>query len=197
MLEWLRTLFGLANDAGEDAVKAAITAAHTAAGRADATQTSLANETQARTQAETRATAAETRASTAEQSLAAEQQARTQAETSLANERKARIEAILDAAQLAGKITPADRPKWAADLTTDFDGKSAALANAKPVMKTRSQTAGLKPGFSADGQSVQAQIQVLVNERAVTTGLPLKSHYHQHYLAVKAAHPELFKTSGD
>jgi hypothetical protein len=106
-------------------------------------------------------------------------------EVKLANERKARIDILLTQAVADGRVTPAGKNAWQANLEKDFDAFSVALANEKPAMKTESQTAGRRPG--AADQSVQGKIIALVNE-AKANGM---SH-DAAYAHVKANNAALF-----
>ncbi len=107
------------------------------------------------------------------------------AEVACANERKARIDLLLCGALADGRVTPAGKPAWQANLEKDFAAFSVALANEKPVMKTESITANRKPG-TAD-TNVQGKIVALVNE-AKATGLSYDAAFAQ----VKANNPALF-----
>jgi phage I-like protein len=136
----------------------------------------------------------------ARQDAANEKTARAAAESALANEksariaeRKARIELLLDNAQAAGKFTPAQRPQWAADLDKDFEGKSAELANAKPVLNTRSATDALGARNAAaqsarDATLRRDKVLMLVNERIAKTG----EAYEQAFAAIRKEHAALF-----
>ncbi len=139
-------------------------------------------------------------AEAAKQDMANEKTARAAAETALANEktaraaeRKARIELVLDNAQAAGKFTPAQRPQWAADLDKDFEGKSAELSNAKPVLNTRSATNALGARNAAaqsarDATLRRDKVLMLVNERIAKTG----EAYEQAFAAIRKEHDALF-----
>lgn len=136
----------------------------------------------------------------AKQDMANEKAARAAAETALANEktaraaeRKARIELVLDNAQAAGKFTPAQRPQWAADLDKDFEGKSAELSNAKPVLNTRSATDALGARNAAaqsarDATLRRDKVLMLVNERIAKTG----EAYEPAFAAIRKENPALF-----
>lgn len=58
----------------------------------------------------------------------------------LESERDGRITILVENAVLTGKIREPEAAQWKADLKTDFAGKSVALANAKPAVKTESKT---------------------------------------------------------
>ena len=62
--------------------------------------------------------------------------------TSFANERKAHVKTVLDAAVTAGKITGADRATWETRLGNEatFANEVTALEAIKPVVKTKSIT---------------------------------------------------------
>jgi phage I-like protein len=87
------------------------------------------------------------------------------------NERHERIELIVSTALAQGKITAADTDKWRGDLKEDFAGKSAELANAKPVIKTGAITANLGQREQAmeQGGTPGEQLKALANE-LVTSG---------------------------
>ncbi len=74
--------------------------------------------------------------------LTAAQTATTTAQTSFANERKAHVKTVLDAAVTAGKITGADRATWETRLGNEatFANEVTALEAIKPVVKTKSIT---------------------------------------------------------
>ncbi len=82
------------------------------------------------------------------------------------NERHERVELIVSTALAQGKITAADTDKWRADLKEDFAGKSAELANAKPVIKTGAITANLgqREGAMETGGTPGQQLKALANE---------------------------------
>lgn len=157
----------LANEATDEQINAGLQSAlpKVQALTARPEPTALANEQTARTAAETK--------------LA-------EAQTALANERtahqatvKARNTALLDAAILAGRITEAQRPTWAARLDANFAAESAALANEQPALKTTPLTGNLgarKPVAEASGK-----FHALVNER-----MAAGEAYHTAWHAVKA-----------
>jgi hypothetical protein len=55
----------------------------------------------------------------------------TQLTTALANERTAKVKAVLDTAILQGRITAAERETWETKLKDKFDENVTALANEK------------------------------------------------------------------
>jgi len=126
-----------------------------------------------------------------ETQLAEAQAAHTEAAESLKAERKARIELLVNQAVADGRITPAQKPQWLGDLESaeDFDAKAAALANAKPAIKTQSHTQNLGDR-EGKTQSNQEKILALVNERMN----PARhgADYHDCFQAVKREHPDLF-----
>lgn len=187
MLDKIRKLLGLANDAAEEPVIAAITtlkserdaakaeATAFAAGKATA-ETALANATTAKTAAEAAKTTAETQAAAAK--------------TQAAAERKARVDLIVLNAIEAGKITPAQKDALVAELIAAepaaLETRLTELANAKPVLNVDSKTAGLG---ARNGQVIDrvGQIQMLVNEKRKTV-----PNYDDAFAAVKKENPALF-----
>lgn len=111
----------LANDAGDDAVMAAITELGKSAGRV----TAIANEKSA-------SDAALANARTEIDGLKSKLK---EAETSLANERTARGDALIDTALQTGRITVAEKDLWRRRLTADFANESTALAGLAPKVK--------------------------------------------------------------
>ncbi len=182
MQEWLKKLFELKDDAGEEDVKTAVSNAKKAADAKAEAETTLANEKAART-------GADAAKAQAEQALANEKKAKETAEAALASERKERIGLVVANAIAAGKIMPADKDRWTADLGKDFEAKMTELSNAKPVVKVQSRTDGLAMQSNA-AQSVQSRIITLVNERMEKSGLSYDICFQQ----VKKEQPDLFKT---
>jgi len=170
-------LLGLSNEATEDQILAAATALKTSKDTAEVT---LANEKTLVSAAQAASTAKDSEISNLKSQISA-------ATTNLANERKARIEAVLDNAVVTGKITAAQRPQWAADLAANFDAKLVELSNAKPVLNTNSRTQGLG-GRNSDTVSRQDKILTLVNEK-MSAGMD----YDTAWGAVKKANPALFE----
>jgi hypothetical protein len=167
----------LANEATESEINEALGAVTPVAAelvkRPEAT--ALANETTARTAAETRVT-----------DLTAQ----------LANERKARIGLLVDAAVREGRITEANRDTWSKRLERDFDTESTALANEKPAVKTGSVTGDLGSRKQEAASDVQGRIVSLVNEKMNDPKLAHLSPSARHdaaYAAVKREKPDLFK----
>lgn len=82
--------------------------------------------------------------------------------TQLANERKSRIDLLLDNAVADGRITGAQRPVWATDLAGNFDAKVIELANVKPTTKTTATTAnlGARKGESTDETPGQTAVRL-------------------------------------
>jgi hypothetical protein len=165
----LMALFGiaLANDASDEKIEEGLKQLETKAKEA----TGLANEkttlTTAKTEAET-ALANEKAAHTTTRTNLEGQL--TEARTALANERKSRIELMLDVAILQGRITPAEKPQWASEMERDFAGKSTALANEAVKVKTTSLTAnlGARKGEATKVNDAQSQLIALANERMAT-----------------------------
>jgi hypothetical protein len=123
------------------------------------------------------------RVATAETTLAARS-------LELANERRFHLDTLLDHALAAGRITPAQRPEWAARLETDFVNASAALAQLAPVLKTRALTlnlGGRKAEIAGAGERRDA-LETLVRAEMANNG----GHYDQAFAAVQNANPALF-----
>lgn len=113
---------------------------------------------------------------------------KTALETNLANERKARIDAVLDLAITAGKITAAQRPQWASDLVASFETKVVELSNSKPVISTQSKTGGLGKRNGPETDRIQ-KVQMLVNERMAKSN----EDYSTAFAAVKKENSALFE----
>jgi len=125
MNEWLKQLFGMANEATEEQLKEKITNVKKTADEKDEAVKALANETLAKKSAETSLQAANSAKSAAETELANEKKAKEEAEKVFSNERKERIELLVNCAIADGRITPADKQKWVSSLNDDFETKSA------------------------------------------------------------------------
>lgn len=175
----------LANDASEEQCTQAIEALGKRAGTAEA---ALANEKSARTTAEQQAQTEKSAREVAERE-------RNEAKTALANERKARVDLILDQALQEGRITPAQRPQWASELAalagTAFDEKVKALANEKVQMNTRAQTAtlGARKNEADQNADLTQQVVALCNEKMRAT----QCSYDEAFAAVRREKPELFE----
>jgi lipoate synthase len=115
------------------------------------------------------------------------------AQAALANERQARIAAVLDLAIGAGQITPAQRSDWAAKLGVEaqFANALEALRNHAPVLKTRALTLdmGGRKMEIANAASRQEAVQNLVRAEMVEHG----AGYDRAFAAVRKAHPALFE----
>jgi hemolysin activation/secretion protein len=86
---------------------------------------------------------------------------------------------------------PVERKVWHNQLLHDFEGASAALANAKPQLNTTLRTNELTPGtVRADGADKHKwkQLHALVNEKMHREGLT----YHQAWVTLREDQPELF-----
>lgn len=175
MIEWIKGLLGLGNEATEDEVKQAVQALHK---RPE--PTALANEQTARVAVEGERDTLRGERDTLESEKAT-------AETAFANERKARVGLLVDGAVKEGRILEADRAKWTGRLERDFEAESGALANEKAALKTGSTTAALG-NRKVDGSRID-RIQALVNEEMPKTG----HDYDKAFANVKRAHPGLFE----
>jgi len=176
MKEALIKLLNLANEATDEQIlsaiaqkatadQAAVTALANAKAATTALETTLANEKTARAAKETELTL---------------QISNQQSEISA--QKKARIELVLANALAAGKITPAQKSQWAADLEKDLDGKLVELSNAKPVMNTDSKTKNLGARNSntvanRDASTRRDKVFMLVNERITKTGEDYESAF--------------------
>ena len=111
-------------------------------------------------------------------------------EVKFANERKARVALVLDQALAEGRVTPAERPAWAAKLEADLDSNLAVLANEKPKMKTRAETAngGARKIEIANVQERAAKVQGLVSKRMKEFG----EDYDAAFANVRREQPALF-----
>ena len=128
--------------------------------------------------------------------------ARQAAEQGAQEDRAARVELMLDLAELRGRIPPAERTRWREQLQADFEGAQVALANARSSREgTQSAstllsaeatplTSGLamrRPG--AIRQADSERLLTLVNERMVRTG----EDYATAFARAKRDHTELFR----
>ncbi|NOS70063.1 MAG: hypothetical protein HOP33_09040 [Verrucomicrobia bacterium] len=113
--------------------------------------------------------------------------------TSFANERKARIDGLLDAAISAGKITAAERPVWATRLgnETTFANESEALGKLQGKIKTTSITIdrGSRKVELANAADRREMVVELVNEEIATA----RVDYDTAYARVQKKHPALFE----
>lgn len=91
-----------------------------------------------------------------------------EAERTLANERTARIEMILEKALREARIRPSEKEQWASELQRNFDESLETLANAQPLLNTQSRTEDLAK--SQLGVSVQRQFLEAVSDRMDLTG---------------------------
>lgn len=104
-----------------------------------------------------------------------------QAERTAANaradeERAARLELLLDLAELRGQFPPAERPQWLENLRANFSETLVALANhrqanVRPAVAAAPLTArlvGRRPGPA--GPADAQRLLTLVNERITRTG---------------------------
>jgi hypothetical protein len=201
--EALIKLLGLANEATEEQITAAI-----AALQKRPEPTVLANEADARKAAEGKVTALEGEKTTLSTKV-------TEAQTALANERQARIDDAVASAIRAGAITEAEKKTWEGRLKANWEAESKALANAKPVVKTKSEIPDLLAKYQtiletelanagggkggADGMSDEdkgAKIKKLVNAECGKLSHMKNDHarFNAAWGNVKRAHPELFST---
>lgn len=161
--DWLIQLLGLSADVTEEQAKTALSNCVNERNTLTTAKQTLANE---KATADGALTAEKTAHSTTRTTLEGERDA---AQTKFANERKARTTLLLDLAIQDGRITPAQRPQWQADLDKEFDTKSVALANQAPQMNTRPQTGALGDRKQEADQGLttaQNQLLALANEKA-------------------------------
>lgn len=153
--------------------------------------TALANALQAKTTAETNLTTAVNEKKTMEGQITAANSARAVAEEKFNTERKARIDDILTTAVNEGRIKEADRPKWAGDLTSDFDVKSAELAKLTKAVNTTSRTAGM--GARRGEVSVPLDVINAINTKVKKYQKDHGVSHDEAFSAVEREHPELFQ----
>lgn len=120
--------------------------------------------------------------------------AQTTLQTSLANERTARHQLLLDRATESGLITAAERPGWETALSNEAtrETKLGELAALKPRLNTESKTAGIgqhKSAGTAGQVSTTQQIVALANERMSQ----FKEDWDTAYSAVRKQRPDLFE----
>lgn len=135
-------------------------------------------------------TAANTRATTAEASLKAVNDRATAAEAE-------RNDMLVTAAVNEGRITGADRAGWLGKLAlpAEFAANSKALAELKPVVKTKSDAQDLgtrRQEAAAAPKNQIAAINEAVSAHMQTTG---ERDYTRAFAAVKTKQPALFETA--
>lgn len=202
-MKWLIPLLGLSADATEEQIQAETqnrfanesqlrmqltnTEAQLVTERGKVTQltTDLANE-------KTKVTASEASLTTERSAHTATKSQLTTAETNFANERKARIDALVADGIKVGKILPAEKAQWEQDFANEFDTTVAKLAQAKGKLHTQSVTAGLGRR-SSQTVSRSGEIQEFVNERMEKH----KEDYNTAFSWVRANKPDLFKDMQD
>ena len=96
------------------------------------------------------------------------EKAREKAQSNFANERRARIDLLLDHALLRGRILPHEREAWQQGLEADFETGLKELCNSACQLTTRPRTEGL--GRRSPRIQKRRDFLALVNERADTTG---------------------------
>jgi phage I-like protein len=112
-----------------------------------------------------------------------------------ANERVARSEAVITSAINEGRLTEAQRSEFTGQLVNaaDFAAKSKEICALKRTINTQSKLGGTgtrKDESAADTNTISA-INEEVQKHMKETG----TVYHDAYLAVKRAKPELFKAT--
>lgn len=112
------------------------------------------------------------------------------AESGFVNERKARIDLLLDRAVAEGRLTPAQRPDWASKLDTNFANETIALGKLAPAFKTRSAVGDLgeRKAEIANMQERQLKVQELVAKRLKDFG----ESYDIAFANVRREQPGLF-----
>lgn len=115
------------------------------------------------------------------------------ARTNFANERTARVTALLDAAITAGRITAAERPDWERRLKneTEFANESAAIGKLAVKVKTTTITddKGDRKVEIANASQRTETVTTLVNLEMARS----KCSYDKAYAAVKRANPAIFE----
>jgi hypothetical protein len=108
----------------------------------------------------------------------------------LANERQARIGVLLDHAVAAGRITPAQRPDWAARLGADFANAAAALGKLVPALKTTALTRdfGARKVEIANAGERRDALESLIRAEMTGNG----GDYDRAFATVQKANPALF-----
>ncbi|HWF18584.1 MAG TPA: phage protease [Verrucomicrobiae bacterium] len=112
------------------------------------------------------------------------------ARAELANERQFHADTLLDSALIAGRITAAQRPEWAARLQTDFANASAALAQLAPTLKTTALTLnfGARKAEIANAPDRRDALDTLVKAEMAVNG----GDYDRAFATVQKANPALF-----
>lgn len=172
---------GLKPEATDDEI---ITAANEAG-------SALANALQAKTTAETNLTTAVNERKTMEGQVTAANSARAVAEEKFNTERKARINDMLTTAVNEGRITEADRPKWAGDLTANFDAKSEELKKLKKAVNTKSRTSEM--GARRGEVNVSGNLITAINEKVRKFQKDHGVSHDEAFAAVQRDNPELFQ----
>lgn len=121
------------------------------------------------------------------------------ASTDVANSAKAvttAIELILDDAIKTGRITAADKPKWATALNTSFETEHAKLQNLMPVINTGNRVAdaaGRKPA-TADAANTAEAITEGAKRYAAANNIDITTAdgWNRAYNGFRAANPALF-----
>lgn len=111
------------------------------------------------------------------------------AQGALLSERAAHRELVVSNAIAAGVITPADKDKWLADLSANFEGKSVELSNMKPILHVAPITQHLgsrKPELA----TTRDKVLTLVNTRMSEKG----EDYETAFASVRKEHAALFDT---
>jgi len=129
--------------------------------------------------------------------------ARQAAEHRAEDERAARVELVLDLAELRGRIPPAERAHWRENFQSDFNGAQLALANAQagPADDATHSASRLPPAHAAPLTARLAtrrpttarvadaeRFLTLVNERMARTG----EDYATAFARAKREHAVLF-----
>lgn len=112
-----------------------------------------------------------------------------EAEANFANERKARVTGLINTGISDGRITGADKEQWEKEFANDFTGTVEKLAAANAKLPTGSQVAGrVDPARGhQQGENRGAVLLNMVNEHMAKTG----QSYDDSFNAVCAANPAL------
>ena len=136
------------------------------------------------TTAQVAAAQAETEA--AKQATVAEQAKTAEAEQRFANERKARIDLLLDNAIAGGNITPAGKNAWRERLEKDIDAGTTALFNEHAVKTAATVT----PGKVETANKGTTLLEIANELREKSGG---KMTFHQAFMQAQKEHPDLAK----
>jgi hypothetical protein len=172
-------LLGLPNEATDEQITAAIAALKESAGKA----VTLENEKKTST----------VDLAKSKQDLELAQKQAGDIKINFANERSARIDLLVSAAEKDGRITPAEADGWKTALANEstFDAKAKELAELKAKMHTQAVTGnvGDRKVSAANARELTDKLVALTNEHMQKHGVG----WDDAWRAVKTQHPDLFK----